>query len=255
MFWRVVATTRARASVLFAGSVLVAGCGSGSPATPTAQPTSSPGAVEFTLDVAPATVIGRAIEGEPVVILVTASGNPSAGDVTITADAPGATVSIDPVALPPGMVGEVTVVPDEISLEEGTINVTVAGSRSGIEQRQIRTIAVSPGEDTLASEADILLGRFTEWLAAERPDLGIGPETRWEGSPGGWVLVVNHYQYVSDEWELGLDWHVMIAPDDWARIYLRHRWTEAAPSAAFEIPSVSEGLPPQEIDPPESVWR
>jgi hypothetical protein len=255
MFLRVVTPRRARASALFAASVLVAACGTGSPANPTAQPTSSPGAVEFTLDVAPATVIGRAIAGEPVVLLVTASGDPSDGNVTITADAPGATGSFDPVAQPPGMVGEVTVVPDETPLEEGTIDVTVAGSRSGIEQRQIRTLAVSPGEDTLASEADTLLRRFTEWLAAEHPDLGIGAETRWEGSPGGWVLVVSHYQYVSDEWELGLDWHVMIAPHDWARIYLRHRWTESAPSAAFEIASVSGGLEPHEIDPPESVWR
>lgn len=246
---------RARSSVLLAVSVLVVGCGGGSPATPTAQPTSSSDAVEFALDVAPATVVGRAIAGEPVVLLVTASGDPSEGDVTVTADAPGATVAIAPVSLRPGAVGEVTVVPDQAPRDEATIDVVIVGRRDGIEQRQTRRIAVVPGEDTLASEADVLLGRFAEWLAGQRPELGIGPETRWQGAPGGWVLVVNHYQYVCDEWELGLDWHVMIAPDDWARIYLRHRWTESVPSAAFEISSVSAGLPPHEIDPPESVWR
>jgi hypothetical protein len=95
--------------------------------------------------------------------------------------------------------------------------------------------------------------RFTKWLAAERPDLGIDPDTQWQGTPGGWVHVVNHYQYFSETWELGLDWHVIVPPDDWARIHLRRRWTEATPSAAFEISSVSGGSAPHEIEPPESV--
>lgn len=47
----------------------------------------------------------------------------------------------------------------------------------------------------------------------------------------------------------------MIAPDDWARIYLRQRWTETTPSAAFEISSVSAGGDPREIAPPDAVWR
>ena len=240
---------------LFGVAVVVAGCGSESPATDGSdQPTASAAGTEFTLDVAPATVAGRAIPGIPVVLLVTASGDPSDGDVTITAEAPGATVTVEPAELPPGMVGEVTVVPDAVSADE-TINVTIIGSRGGIEHQQTRTVPVSPGEDTLQSEAAALLARFTEWLAVERPDLGIGPDTPWEGNLGGWVLVVNHYQYVSEDWELGLEWHVMIAPDDWARIYLRHRWTESVPSAAFEISSVSGELPPHEIDSPESVWR
>ncbi|MDH5440147.1 MAG: hypothetical protein OEZ48_03915 [Candidatus Bathyarchaeota archaeon] len=39
------------------------------------------------------------------------------------------------------------------------------------------------------------------------------------------------------EWEIGVSWHVMIQPQDRARIYLRNRYTEATPSYAFELSS------------------
>jgi hypothetical protein len=253
MFRRISPRVSLAWALLLAGMV-VAGCGSGPPASDTGQPTASAAGIDFTLDVLPHTVAGRAIPGAPVVLLVTASGDPSEGNVALTAEAHGATVTVEPADLPPGTVGEVTVVPDAVSAEV-TLDVTILGSRGGIEHERTTSVPVAPGEDTIGPEAAALLARFTEWLAAERPDLGVGPDTEFEGDLGGWVLVVNHYQYVSEDWELGLDWHVMIAPDDWARIYLRHRWTESVPSAAFEISSVSGGATPHEIDPPESVWR
>ena len=47
----------------------------------------------------------------------------------------------------------------------------------------------------------------------------------------------------------------MIAPYDWTRIYLRRRWTEAWPSRAFEIASVTGQTDPIEIAPPTVVTR
>jgi hypothetical protein len=237
---------------MLAAGLLVASCGA--IGTPTPPPTAVPSSADFTLDVEPAMVVGRAIPGQQVVLLVSVGGTGSGEDVTIAADAPGASVSISPQPLPPGTVGEVTVVPEAVSAEEA-IDVTIVASRAGIEHEVTRTITLAPGEDSLAPEAAALLRRFTDWLARERPDLAIGPNTTWEGTPGGWVLVVNHYQYISEAWELGLEWHVMVPPDDWARIYLRRRWTETAPSSAFEIPSISGEAPPHEMEPPESVWR
>jgi hypothetical protein len=234
--------------------VVGAGCRTAPPATVTAEPTASRVDADFALEVAPAIVAGRAYPGTPVVLLVTASGRESDGDVMISAEAPGAAVGVAPAELSPGTVGEVTVVPEAVT-QDKTVAVAIHGSRGGIDHEVTSTVPVSPGEDTLGPEADALLGRFTEWLAAKRPELGIGPDTSWEGYAGGWVLVVNHYQYMSEDWELGLEWHVMIAPDDWARINLRRRWTENVPSVAFEIASVSGGAEPHEIDPPESVWR
>lgn len=222
--------------------------------SPSETPSASDGSAEFDLDVVPATSTGRTIGGQRVVFLVTVTGSDAGGPVTLAADAAGATISVSPQPLPPGVVGEVTIVPAP-AVEEERLVVTITASRGAIERRTERVLTMAPGEDSIGSEAAILLERFTEWLAVERPELGISSDTAWEGTTGSWVLVVNHYLYFSEDWELGLDWHVMIAPDDWARIYLRERWTQTRPSVAFEIPSVSGELPPREIDPPASVWR
>jgi hypothetical protein len=53
-------------------------------------------------------------------------------------------------------------------------------------------------------------------------------------------------------------WHVMIPPHDWARIHLRHRFTDTQYTLAFEISSLQGGDEPQEIDPQyliESLYR
>ena len=63
------------------------------------------------------------------------------------------------------------------------------------------------------------------------------------------------YTFFSEEWEMGVSKHVMIPPDDWAKIYLRHRFTEASPSYAFKISSLEAKEEPYAIDPPQSVWR
>ena len=218
------------------------------------SPPASRGSSEFDLDVVPVTSTGRTIGGQRVVFLLTVSGSEADGPVTVAADAAGAAISIEPQPLPPGVVGEVSILPASVTAEEQLV-VTFTASRDAIEHRTERVLTLAPGEDSIGPEAAILLERFTEWLAAERPELGIKPDTAWEGTTGSWVLVVNHYLYFSEDWELGLDWHVMIAPDDWARIYLRERWTQTRPSIAFEIPSVAGELAPREIDPPASVWR
>lgn len=50
-----------------------------------------------------------------------------------------------------------------------------------------------------------------------------------------------------------VEWHIMAAPDDWARIDLRHRFTESAPSYAFEISSPSGDTEPKAIEVPQTV--
>jgi hypothetical protein len=135
------------------------------------------------------------------------------------------------------------------------VDLTISGSRGGIQRQVERTFQVAPGSDALGAEANDHLAPFADWLAANRPELGIDPQTSWEPTLGTWVLIVNHYAFFSEDWEVELSWHVMIAPDDWARIALRHRWTETRPSLAFEISSFSGTTEPHEIDPPENVWR
>lgn len=117
-------------------------------------------------------------------------------------------------------------------------------------------INVSPGEDTLLEAAAPLRDRFVAWLATEHPELGLTPDTAWTPTiVQPHILVVSHYLFLSEEWEMGVMWHIMIPPHDWARIYLRPRG-ELAPTMAFEISSVSDPASPvRPIDVPSQVDR
>jgi hypothetical protein len=62
-----------------------------------------------------------------------------------------------------------------------------------------------------------------------------------------------------EEYEIGLSWHVMLAPDDWSEVYIRPR-NETAPVRAFRLKSWSttlEGGPAEftEVDPPAEIVR
>jgi hypothetical protein len=247
---------RSTSALAVLASVLV-GCAAGfapSPTVPSQTPTTSPASAPFELDVIPADSVGRTTGGQRVVYLVTASGSSSDGPVELAAVADQASLSIEPQPLMPGIVGEISVVPAKVS-EEVELAVGITGSRGAITRTVARTLSLVPGEDALVRDAEQHLAPFLAWLATHRPDLGIDDQTRWEATPGSWVLVVDHYLFFSEQWELDLSWHVMIQPDDWARISLRHRWTESHPSLAFEIASVGGRLEPREIEPPDDVWR
>ncbi|GAJ04175.1 unnamed protein product, partial [marine sediment metagenome] len=69
------------------------------------------------------------------------------------------------------------------------------------------------------------------------------------------IMVVMYYLFFSEDWEMGLRWHVTIPPYDWAEIYLRHRTTEVSPTYAFKISSLEAQDEPQAVEPEEMVWR
>lgn len=201
-----------------------------------------------------------AIAGQRCVFLVRVAGGPTDRQIELEADvggdaASGATVDIAPDAIDEATVAEVTVVPGPVRGETSII-VAITARRGDAEETAARTIPLWPESDSLEAEARGRLATFTDWLAEAHPELGITPSTEWVGSAlQTHMLVVSHYLFLSDEWEVALEWHVMIAPSDWGRIILRRRWVEERPSLAFEIPSVSAGDEPREIAPPETVIR
>jgi len=241
----------------------------------------SPG--EFSMQVTPES-IDDAIPGQRCVFLVTVQNEGiGAGAVNISAAAEGASVTVTPQAITSGQVAEVTVIPDDLVMTgtlpdiavndaDGrppiigpvepepymgeTLTVVVTGERSGLEQTAAVTVVVSTGPDDIAPYATELRDRFIPWLAENHPELGITAGTQWTDTvvrPN--IAVVMYYLFFSEEWEMGLRWHVMIPPHDWAEIYLRHRTTEVMPSYAFKITSLTAGDDPQAVTPPESVWR
>jgi len=172
----------------------------------------------------------------------------------------GATATVEPSSLTPGQVSEVTVIPEEASVVQ-ELTVTVTGQRSGEQATATKTLTVEEGDITefssLEPTAEEMRDLFIPWLETNHPALGITSETEWTGlvvSP--YILVVSHYLFFSDEWEMHVYWHVMIPPYDWAKIDLRHRFTETTYSYSFEISSRSDPAEdPHAIELPEDLWR
>jgi hypothetical protein len=198
------------------------------------------------------------IAGQHFVFLVTIDdeGEESELPVHISATAPGAEVVIYFEDIFEGEVAEVVVIPAQASV--GTrIEVTITGNRGSASDEKVASFEVAEGEDDRQEYAEMLLDRFVSWLATSHPELEITEDTVWNSttvSPVFW-LVVSHYLFFSDEWEAHIEWHIMMPPDDWARIDLRHRFDELAPSYAFEISSVDANSEPVQMEVPETVWR
>jgi hypothetical protein len=158
----------------------------------------------------------------------------------------------------PGRVVELAVIPEALDegVEESLVTVTVTGTRGGLTASASRTLPVVVGEDTRGEDAARVRDLFVPWLAREHPELGVDAATAWEGTiSGAHLLVVSHYLFYNETWELGVSWHVMIAPYDWATLYLRRRFVESAPSFGARIESVSGGTAPAKTAPPPAVTR
>jgi len=188
-------------------------------------------------------------------VTITDEGQESQFPVHISATAPGTEVVIYKEDIFSGQVAEVVVIPAQESIGN-TIEVTIIGNWGSASDEKTVSFDVAEGEDDRQEYAEDLLDRFVPWLATNHPELGITEDTAWNGTIVSPVwLVVSHYLFFSEEWEVHLSWHIMVPPHDWAKIDLRHRFTELNPSYAFEISSVNATSEPVPIEPPDKVWR
>jgi hypothetical protein len=201
--------------------------------------------------------IPMAMAGQRVVFLVvvedTGEGNGYGKAVDISAIATGAEISVNNPAIKPGEVAEVNVIPDQTSTNK-ILTITINGDRSGFKQTETFDLQVIDWEDDLGELAAEMRDKFIPWFATNHPELGITSETEWIGTivnPG--ILVVMHYMFYSEDWEMYVTWHVMIPPYDWTKIYLRSRFTETQSSIAFEISSVQGEEEPHYIELPDWV--
>ena len=199
------------------------------------------------------------IPNQKCLFLVTIEENQTSQEskaVTISATSPDCQITVFPQTITSGKVAEVTVVPAEADVGKN-ITVTIQGERNGLKQMKTVTFEVIEEEDreaTLGAEAVNMRNNFTQWLSTNHPELGITNETAWTGTVvNPRVLVVMHYMFLSEDWEMYVTWHVMIPPYDWARIYLRHRYNQTVPTYAFEISSIKEHAQPQAIEVPDWI--
>lgn len=230
----------------------VAACGDDDDAEP----------VDFELRVSPEFVQGM-YGDTPVDVLVEIVNAeeidaPAQLEASVTGDA---AVDVSATELAAGDVGEVTVTAQPVAEpNEEEITLTITASRDGLTQTATRTIIVVPGEDDREATGREILAYFLEWLAEEHPEMGLDTSTEFDGTlVAPRLLVVSHYMFEGAEYELGLSWHIMVAPDDWAELYLRPQ-DEFAPTQAFRLSSWSTALDGgaiefTEVEPPAEVVR
>jgi len=171
-------------------------------------------------------------------------------------DCTGGVVQDAPDALFLGEAGEIHIVPD-LSKVGTSIEVRVT-SLQGILPMISHLHVTEPPiyRNELIRDAAQVRERFISWLADANPDLTIATDTVWTAIPiRTHRLVVTHCLFLSADWEMVVWWHVTIAPNDWARIYLRRRHVEFSPSMAAEILSRELGDGPHAIDPPIAILR
>lgn len=229
--------------LLFASLLLLSGC--------VGTQNDSP----FTISVLPQELKGFSIPGQSIHYLVTVGNEAKEDSVRITASSSEADVTVVQENIIEGQAAEVIVVPKAESAGK-TVDVLIEGKRGSVTGSKTMKFDVIDGEDDRKEQAEELLKLFVEYLSEAHPEFNITENTQWIGSMVSpqW-LVVSHYLFFSEEWELHLEWHIMTAPYDWARIDLRHRFDEIKPSSAFEISSVSQGTTPIPFEVPDEIWR
>jgi hypothetical protein len=203
--------------------------------------------------------VNMVIPGRRPLALVTATGE---GGDTIQLDATaaveGAIVELLPTEIAPGDVAEIWVQLPEVA-EETPLQVTVTGTR-GSDERSVTVDATAmPGSDDLEPIALDIAAVFLAELADERDALPATAADLEGGTPVGGLLVVSHYAWFTDTAEIGLAWHVMVAPDDWAELTIRPR-DQLAPTQAYRLSSWSTALTGGDVEiveiaPPPEVVR
>ena len=218
---------------------------------------------KFSIEVTP-TYMDDVIPGQVCVFLVSLTSNGEDDDVMveISATAEMSEVTVYPGLIQAGQVAEVSVIPDEDSVDHN-LTITIKGkldSKTKEISAAVNVLESPPFIGELEMRAIDMRDRFIPWLSVNHPEFGITDETEWVSTTvRPHFMVVMFHLFFSEEWEMGVSWHVMIPPSDWARIYLRHRYDETHPSYAFEISSLEGNTEPKPINIEdafaETIWR
>ena len=150
---------------------------------------------------------------------------------------------------------EIFLYPNQTHLEKSLeVNLTVTNN----EISKSCTSIVSVVNWTIEVTTEILemQDEFILFLENNYPSFNINGSTSWESFGNApMILIVSHYLFKSECWEMELARHVTIAPHDWVKIYLRPR-NSTQPLWYGIINSWNSGNHTIEvIDPPEEIFR
>ena len=203
--------------------------------------------------------VNRIIPGtRPLALVSVDTDADDAVELTGTASLSGAEVSFQPASVSAIGVAEVWVTLPETA-DETPFTVTVTATVDSTNAEVTIDATAIPGTDDLGPTAITIVDVFLDEMEGLVPGLPASGNDLANGTPVAGLLVVSHYAWFTDEYEIGLAWHIMIAPDDFAELYLRPR-DEAAPTMAFRIDTWSTALAGgdftfSEVDPPAEVTR
>jgi hypothetical protein len=178
-------------------------------------------------------------------------GNPIEIQATSPSDV---SINVQPEKMRPNEVAEVSVTPSDKHVNQ-SIQLEIQTHRVFIKTAKV-LIHVVPGQDDFYLKADSIRQRFVSWLQDKHPELGITTDTQWQASivaPN--ISDVANYLFFSQNWEMGISWHITAPPDDWGKMYLRKRWQDIQPVFAYAIESLESDAEPVSIDPPLLVIR
>lgn len=151
---------------------------------------------------------------------------------------------------------EIFLYPTEIHLDsEIDVKVTVKTDtgRSFSESMKIKIVNWTT---SLPLEIIEMRDHFMQYFEENSTFSDLNSSTPWEfcGSPAQ-ILIVEHYLFKSEFWEMELSRHVMIPPYDWIQVYLRPR-NHATPIWSAKIDSWSlNNNSIYEIEPPTEIFR
>ncbi|MBN1683282.1 hypothetical protein JW865_07000 [Candidatus Bathyarchaeota archaeon] len=198
-----------------------------------------------------------AIPGQRLVYLISVDyiqkGSIEGVEISATATISDANIIINNTIIKLGEISEIIIIPESSSVNK-ILTITIVGKVNGFNQTKKVSVEVIDREDQLKETAIEIREKFTSWLIDNETELGITNETEWVGTiVNPRVLVVMHYMFYSNEWEMYLTWHATIPPNDWAKIYLRPRFVESNSFIAYEISSLIGEEKPHPIEPPEWI--
>ncbi|NHJ41108.1 MAG: hypothetical protein FK731_13840 [Asgard group archaeon] len=135
------------------------------------------------------------------------------------------------------------------------VSLTISGSEIGI-TRNSAIVKVVNWTSSVTSEIIEMRDRFVEYLEENCTSFQINESTSWESfGTTPMILIVEHYLFKSEYWEMEVSRHVMIQPHDWVKVYLRPRRSTSPVWCGIITSWGSGNYTIDEIEPPEQIFR
>jgi hypothetical protein len=164
-------------------------------------------------------------DGGGVFVLRIAPGSLPPGPVRTRIKAPealNALIAVDGFNEKPG-VSEIVINPDQ-SMAPGVYEIIVYATESGFTRSRALEVDLINRDGILSEMAVAKRDDFIGWLEEEHPELGTFSDREWFSYPTyPGILVVEHWTFLDDDWEMRICFHVMIPPYDWSMLMLRER--------------------------------